>query len=75
MPHLPARLEHSSSHFSTEETMKSILNRLREPSTWAGLSVLGAVFGLPPGTIDAVGQIIGGGAALLAIFMPEGKNA
>jgi hypothetical protein len=55
--------------------MKSILNRLREPSTWAGLSVLGAVFGLPPGTIDAVGQIIGGGAALLAIFMPEGKNA
>lgn len=51
--------------------MKTILNRLREPSTWAGVAVLGAVFGLPPGAIEAVGQIIGGGAALVAIFLPE----
>lgn len=50
-----------------------IINRLREPSTWAGLAVLGAVFGLPPGTIDAVGQVIGGAASLFAIFMPEQK--
>lgn len=54
---------------------KAILSRLREPSTWAGLSVLGAVFGLPPGTIDAVGQIVGGAAALAAIFLPEGVKA
>lgn len=49
----------------------SIINRLREPSTWAGISVLGLVFGLPPGTFEAVGQVIGGIAGLAAIFLPE----
>lgn len=48
-----------------------ILNRLREPSTWAGLSALGLIFGLPVGTVDAVGQVMGGVAALASIFMPE----
>lgn len=48
-----------------------IINRLREPSTWAGLAVLGTVFGLPPGTVDAVGQVVGGLAALVAILAPE----
>ncbi len=50
-----------------------ILQRLREPSTWAGLSALGMVFGLPPGTIDALGQLVGGLAAVAAIFLPERK--
>lgn len=47
------------------------LQRLREPSTWAGIAALGLVFGLPPGTVELVGQIIGGIAGLAAIFMPE----
>jgi hypothetical protein len=51
--------------------MKTIIKRLREPSSMAGLSVIGVLLGLPPGTIDAVGQVIGGAAALLAIFLPE----
>lgn len=51
--------------------MKLILNRLREPSTWAGLSVLGVIFGLPPGTIELAGQIAGGVAGLAAIFLGE----
>lgn len=52
--------------------MKSlILGRLREPSTWAGLSILGAVFGLPPGTVEAAGQVAAGLAALVAILLPE----
>lgn len=51
----------------------SIFQRLREPSTWAGISVLGLVFGLPAGTLEAVGQIVGGVAALGAIFLPELK--
>lgn len=50
---------------------KLILQRLREPSTWAGLSVLGIVFGLPPGTIELVGQVVGGAAGLAAIFLGE----
>lgn len=49
----------------------SIINRLREPSTWAGISALGLIIGLPPGTIDAVGAIVGGVAALGAIALPE----
>lgn len=54
--------------------MQKTLKRLREPSTWAGLSALGLIVGLPPGSIDAIGQIIGGVAALAAIFMPESKG-
>ena len=49
----------------------AILKRLREPSTWAGIAALGLIFGLPAGTIEAVGQIIGGVAALGAIVLPE----
>lgn len=50
-----------------------ILQRLREPSTWAGLSALGLILGLPPGTIEAAGKIIGGAAALAAIYLPEAE--
>lgn len=52
----------------------NFLKRLREPSSWAGMAALGLLFGLPPGTIDAVGQIVGGAAALAAIFIPEARE-
>lgn len=52
----------------------ALLNRVREPSTWAGVAALGLIFGLPPGTIEAAGQIVGGIAALGAIFLPETKE-
>lgn len=48
-----------------------ILQRLREPSTWAGIAALGLIFGLPPGTIELVGQVVGGVAGLAAIVLPE----
>lgn len=48
-----------------------VIKRLAEPSTWAGISVLGLLLGLPPGTFEAAGQIITGIAALGAIFAPE----
>lgn len=51
--------------------LKAIIQRLKQPSTWAGVSVLGVLFGLPPGTVEAVGQVIGGVAALGAIFLTE----
>lgn len=53
--------------------MKLILKRLREPSTWSGLAVLGVVFGLPPGTIELAGQVVAGIAGLAAIFVGERK--
>lgn len=49
-----------------------ILGRLREPSTLAGLSVLGVLFGLPPGTVDLAMQVAAGLAGLAAVVMPEG---
>lgn len=49
----------------------NIINRLREPSTWAGVAALGLIFGLPPGTIEMLGQVVGGVAGLAAIFLPE----
>lgn len=51
--------------------MNAFFDRLKEPSTWAGLSVLGVLFGLPPGTVEAAGQVLGGVAALGAIFLKE----
>lgn len=50
-----------------------LIKRLAEPSTWAGVSVLGLLLGLPPGTFEAAGQIVAGIAALGAIFAPENK--
>lgn len=56
--------------------MKAIrlIQRLREPSTWAGIAALGLIFGLPPGTIELVGQVVGGVAGLAAIILPEGAE-
>jgi hypothetical protein len=51
--------------------MNAFVERLKEPSTWAGLSVLGVLFGLPAGTVEAVGQVAGGLGALAAIFLRE----
>lgn len=48
-----------------------LLQRLREPSTWAGISAIGLVVGIPEGAIDAVGQIIIGVTSLLSIVLPE----
>lgn len=52
-----------------------IISRLREPSTWAGLSALGLIVGLPAGTLDALGQVLGAVAAVAAIVLPETTKA
>lgn len=49
--------------------------RLREPSTWAGISALGLIFGLPPGTVEVAGQVIGAVAAVGAIVLAEKPEA
>ena len=51
--------------------LRYIAARLKEPSTLAGLSALGLLFGLPPGTVDLAAQIIGGVAGLAAVVMPD----
>lgn len=54
-----------------------ILARLKEPSSWGGLSVIMAMLGvnLPAGGIDAIIQLLAAVAAAVAVFVPErGKS-
>lgn len=54
--------------------MPKFFQRLREPSTMAGLSALALLFGAPPGAVDLVFQVMGGLAGLAAVVLPEGKQ-
>lgn len=51
--------------------LQAIANRFKEPSTYAGLASLAAIFGAPAGLLDSVGQIIVGAVGLLAVVLPE----
>lgn len=50
-----------------------LANRLREPSTMAGLSMLCVLFGAPAGAVDVVLQAIAGVAAAAAVLLPDQK--
>ncbi|WP_194286365.1 hypothetical protein [Rhodocyclus gracilis] len=54
--------------------MKNVLARLREPSTWAGLAALAALFGAPPEHINAVTQLGVAAAGAAAVFLPEQRG-
>lgn len=61
---------------------KAVVNRIKEPSTMAGLAVIGTVFGIPAeattavvGLVDPVWQLVTAGAAALAIVLPEKTKA
>ncbi len=47
------------------------LKRLREPSTWAGFAVLGALFGIKELESFGVPEVAAGLAALASILLPE----
>ena len=53
--------------------LKYIAARLREPSTLAGLSVIGVMVGLPPGTVDLAAQVVAGVAGIAAAVVPDAK--
>lgn len=54
--------------------LKTLLQRLREPSTMAGIAAIAMVFGVPAGASEAVMQVIGGVAGLAAVLLPENKG-
>jgi hypothetical protein len=70
------------------DKLKTIAQRLREPSTWAGISIVLTLIGLNPVLVQAVGSLldvapavlqvfsaIGGmGAGVAAVAMPEGAS-
>lgn len=53
-----------------------LLKRFREPSSWAGLSMMLALAGinLPDGGEEAVAQLLAGIAAVVAVFVPERRR-
>lgn len=55
--------------------MMKIINRLKEPSSWAGIASLVVLFGVPASTAQTVVQAVGAVAAAAAIFLPEKEPA
>ena len=53
--------------------MKTILQKLREPSTWAGIGMIAAVAGIKPDVMNAIAQAGIAIAGLVAIYLPEGQ--
>ncbi len=54
---------------------KVIKNRLKEPSTMAGLAVIGTAFGVPAEATMGVANVVAAGAAVLAVMLPEKAKA
>lgn len=53
------------------KTIKYFIERMREPSTLAGLGVLATLAGMPPDTVSAAAQVLGGLAALFAVVRAD----
>jgi hypothetical protein len=51
--------------------MQTIFNRLREPSTWAGIAALATMAGVPANTMGLIQQTVIGVAGLVAVLVPE----
>ena len=54
--------------------MNKFVRRLKEPSTYAGLAVLGTLFGVKELAAFGAPEVMAGLAALAAIFAPEGSG-
>lgn len=54
--------------------LKYISDRLKERSTIIGLGVLGAMVGMPPGTVETVAGCVGVVAGVAATFLPDSKQ-
>lgn len=53
---------------------KIIRARLKEPSTWIGLSVLATVLGVPPGTIAIATKVVSAIGAVAGVVIPENRG-
>lgn len=53
------------------EKFMKVIGRLREPSTWAGISALAMLAGVPIAHVDAVSGVVAALAGAVAVFLPE----
>lgn len=54
--------------------MKFTSERLKEPSTWAGIAGLAVLLGANVDQAQAVAHALAGVAGVVAVFMPEKKS-
>lgn len=54
--------------------MNKLIQRFKEPSTYAGLAVLGSLFGVKELAAFGAPEVATTIAALVSIFAPEGKK-
>lgn len=54
--------------------MWNFINRLKEPSTYAGFSALALLFGFNSETFEVVSNAIAGIAAAAAVLLPDRSN-
>lgn len=57
------------------EALRQLAARFKEPSSWAGIAGIMAIFGvhLDPGILNAIIVFMAGFAGLLAVIIPEKK--
>lgn len=59
---------------TAKQTMiKTLLNRMKEASTWAGLAIIAQFVPLEVGELQVIWEALAALAAVAAIFIPEGK--
>lgn len=52
----------------------NLLQRMREPSTWAGLSALGMLFGLNSTEVESITGVMIALSGAAAVLLPERKS-
>jgi hypothetical protein len=69
-----ARLVQPTTLPTAKQTMfKTLLNRMKEASTWAGLAIIAQFVPLEVGELQVIWEALAALAAVAAIFIPEGK--
>lgn len=53
---------------------RGVINRLKEPSSWAGFGLLFMALGVPTGTYQLISQAGVAVAGLIAVAVPESKT-
>lgn len=54
--------------------LKIIKRRIKEPTTWIGLSMLATLMGVPPDVVAAGNKLIAAVAAIAGVALPENQQ-
>lgn len=53
---------------------QKIQRRLKEPTTWIGISILATIMGVPPETIALGSKIVAAVGAIAGVTLPENNQ-